>query len=333
MSRAGEIEATAAGWLVRREAPEWSADDEAEFRAWLGESFGHRAAFWRLECGWRMADRIAALGPAACEPQAASERVGAERAESPIKRPLAIAASVAAALLFVPAAMRTVEPAPQPVRAIQVQTSLGGHKQISLADGSTVELSTATVLRAAISGKERNIWLDQGEAFFSVRRSNIPFIVDAGTRLISVVGTRFSVSREGSKVRVAVVDGAVRVSDADRSAPAPVATISGGDLLQADGESTLVLQGASARVERSLAWREGLLQFDQSPLIQVAQEFNRHNKRKLVIDGQSAAVMPVGGSFRASNVDGFARLLRDAYGLDVEFTPTEIKVSGQQRYG
>ena len=55
---AREIEQQAALWLVRREEPEWTAADEAMLAAWLEESMAHKAAFWRLEFGWREADRI-----------------------------------------------------------------------------------------------------------------------------------------------------------------------------------------------------------------------------------------------------------------------------------
>jgi transmembrane sensor len=322
MTSAIDIEAKAASWLVRRNAPDWSADEEARLCAWLDESDAHKAAYWRLECGWRMADRVGALGPVT----AATTRPS--RMWSSTDRWLPIAASLAALLLVVPMALRFVEPAQGPVPAVQLQTALGGHKQVALSDGSTVELNTATLLRAAVTTTRRDVWLDRGEAFFSVTHSGTPFVVHAGPRVITVVGTRFSVSRDGNKIRVAVVEGTVRVSDANSAEPTAEATITHGDLLQAEGAETLVMQKASARVERALAWREGMVQFDQTPLIEAAKEFNRYNDRKLVVSGPTAAMMPIGGSFQSSNAEGFARLLHDAYNLRVEYTPTEIRVSG-----
>lgn len=318
MSSAHEIEAEAAHWLIRRDEPDWSADDEAQLLAWINESYAHKAAYWRLECGWRRADRIAALGPEAVPLQ--------QRRRVPDWRWLA-AAACAAGVALIPALVPNTPPrSAEPAAIARFQTPVGGHEQVKLADGSTAELNTATIIRADISGKRREIWLDKGEAFFSVKPSRIPFVVHAGSRQVTVLGTKFSVSREDGRVRVAVVEGKVRVSGSGRSELAAEATITPGDLLTVEGDSTLVLQEATARVERSLAWRDGMLQFDQTPLAAAAEEFNRYNGRKLVVVGQ-AGIMPIGGSFRASNVDAFVRLLQDAYGLRVEHAGNEIRIS------
>jgi len=319
MSSAHDIECAAAAWLIRREEPGWSADDEARLQAWIDESHAHKAAYWRLECGWRKADRIGALGSEAPSPLQRRQKV-------PGWRWLAAAASLAGVVL-IPALIPDAPPRSASALAIaRFQTPVGGHEQIKLADGSIAELNTATVVRAAVSSERREIWLDEGEAFFSVKPSRIPFVVHAGPREVTVLGTKFSVSREDGRVRVAVVEGKVQVSGSDRFSPAAEATITPGDLLTADGESTLVVQQATARVERSLAWRDGMLRFDQTPLAAAAKEFNRYNERKVVVVGQ-AGMIPIGGSFRASNVDAFARLLEDAYGLRIERTGNEMRIS------
>jgi transmembrane sensor len=62
MTRSQDIEAKAAEWLMRREQPEWSQADQAALDGWLNESMSHKAAFWRLEHSWQLADRMGALG-------------------------------------------------------------------------------------------------------------------------------------------------------------------------------------------------------------------------------------------------------------------------------
>lgn len=319
MSPAGEIEEAAAAWLLRREEPHWSIDDEARLQSWLGECFAHKAAYWRLQCGWRSVDRIRALGPAPVHAEP-PRRAGSSRWQ-----PFAIAASIAGAVLLIPAALYFSSASPSSMNVYR--TPVGGHERVALSDGTTVELNTATAIRTAVSKEQRDVWLDEGEAFFSVRHLAVPFVVHAGPRLVTVLGTKFSVSRDGNDVRVAVTQGRVRVSDADTSEPSPTATITRGDILEAQGGSTLVVQDAETRVDRSLAWRNGMLQFDSTPLSDAAAEFNRYNQHKIIIAGK-AGTIPIGGSFKTSNVDAFARLLHEAYGLRVEETPTETKISG-----
>jgi transmembrane sensor len=235
-----------------------------------------------------------------------------------------VAASAAALLVAAPLLIRDHQPSRQATTLFQ--TPLCGHDRVALPDGSTVELNTSTVIHAGVSNTTRDVWLDHGEAFFSVRHLQLPFVVHAGSRLVTVLGTKFSVSREGDLVRVSVVQGTVRVSDANATDPNPEATITRGDFLETASGSTLVVQNAEDRIERSLAWREGMLEFEQTPLADAAEQFNRYNQRKLIVTG-SAAALPIGGSFRISNVEAFARLLHDAYGLHVEYTPTEMKIS------
>jgi transmembrane sensor len=317
MSPAQDIEAAAATWLMRREEPHWSEHDEGQLQSWLDQSFAHKAAFWRLESGWRAADRIRVLGPAA-HAVASRRRTGPKQWQQ-----FAIAASLAG-IVLVPASLYLRS---TPASVSRYQTPLGGHERVALSDGSTVELNTATAIRAAVSGKDREVWLDKGEAFFSIKHLTVPFVVHAGPRVVTVLGTKFSVTRDGDQVRVAVVEGRVRVSDANAGEPSPTATITRGDILETQGGSTLVVQDAETRVERSLAWRDGTLQFDDTPLSDAAAEFNRYNQHKIIVTGK-ASTIPIGGSFKPSNVKAFARLLHDAYGLQVEETPGETKISG-----
>ena len=61
-------------------------------------------------------------------------------------------------------------------------------------------------------------------------------------------------------------------------------------------------------------------------LSEAAAEFNRYNDRKMVVSGK-AAELKISGSFKASNEDGFGRLLRDAYGLNVVANDNEVRVT------
>lgn len=58
-----------------------------------------------------------------------------------------------------------------------------------------------------------------------------------------------------------------------------------------------------------------MLIFEGRPLGEVAAEFNRYNRVQLVVDPSATGVI-VDGSFRATNVEDFLRLLRQ--GFDVK---------------
>ena len=321
MSRANHIEQQAAEWLMRREEPDWSAVDEAAFERWLQGSLAHKAAYWRLDHGWQQADRIAALGLDIPEP------VSARRSFSGW---WTLAAAASLAVVLVMGGVEFSQPVPVPAAtASHFATPIGGRRTIPLVDGSKVELNTATVVRAAVSNTRREVWLDKGEAYFEVAHlAGRPFIVHAGDRTVTVLGTKFSVRRDGEKVTVSVVEGRVRIDDADQPNDVPTAIITAGDVAIAQGPSTLLSAKSEDGVEAALGWRDGILNFDHTSLVDAAAEFNRYNSKQIVIADSATGEIRIGGTFQASNIDAFVRLLHDAYGLRVTQTSNQVKLSG-----
>jgi transmembrane sensor len=314
MTRSQGIEAKAAEWLIRREQPQWSQADQAALDGWLDESMSHKAAFWRLEHAWQMADRIGALS---AQDIAARPR----RRRSPFKwwQAGALAASLLLAVAVIGLYSRPAL-SPQP-SANTFDTGIGGHRIVPLADGSRIELNTATILRTVISKKRRDVWLDRGEAYFEVAHiEGSAFVVHAGPRMITVVGTQFSVRRDDDKVTIAVVQGRVRVEDTTPGASSASITVIPGDVAIGLGSSTMVVSNPVAAVEDKLTWRDGRLVFDGTSLAEVADDFNRYNRQQLLISDPSVAAIRISGTFKASNVEAFVRLLKEAYGLKVELT-------------
>ena len=330
MSRAGQANIEAADWLIAREDGPLSPEDQARFDAWFAESESHKAAFWRLEYGWEEADRVGALG-----------RSQGERDPEPDHRPkprwwlpTAIAASIA--LAFGVQHFAGAPPAIAPKNAAAAMpgathvyaTPVGGKRLVGLADGSRIQLNTQSTVRTAFTSRRREVWLDRGEAFFEVaHRGGQPFVVHAGDRQITVLGTKFSVRRDGGKVVVTVLEGRVRVDEMADNRATRSSIIVGGDIAMAEGAATLVPARSDEKVEGALSWRTGMLTFDQKPLPAIAAEFNRYNARKLVLAGEAVGAIRITGTFPSDKPDAFARLLRDAYGLEVEETAGEIRVS------
>lgn len=321
MSAARDIEQQAAHWLVAREQPDWSADRDRALTAWLSESVAHKAAFWRLEAGWRAADRLAATrGGPVDAPRIGALRVIALRPVWAIAASLALVCIAALGLWQWPGNRDTAG-------MVRVATATGVRRQVALVDGSAVTVNTASTLRASFAGGERQVWLDRGEAYFEVAHDRRhPFVVYAGERKVTVLGTKFSVRRDGDTVTVAVAEGRVRVEDADAATPERAAIITAGDVAIARGPSMLLTDRSEQRVQDSLAWRRGILTFDQVTLEQAAREFNRYNIRQIRLGDSNVAGLRIGGSFDAINIDAFSRLLHDAYGLRVSHEPDGVTI-------
>lgn len=314
MSRVDRIEQAAGRWLVRRAEPDWTAADQAELEAWLAQSAAHKVAFWRLKDSWEKGDRLASRR--APEPFA--------RPSPPPKRKrLYLVAGLAAAVALV-LAVPTFLMTP----GTRFETARGVQQTVRLTDGSRVELNTATRLRADLAQTRREVWLDAGEAFFDVEHDpSRPFVVHAGPRTVTVLGTKFSVRRDGDQVRVVVLEGRVRLDDGRSARRKREDLLTAGAIAQTAAAGVLVRQAGLERVEDDLGWRDGLLIFDQVTLAEAVAEFNRYNTRQLVIADPSVSTIRIGGRLQAHNADGFTRLLERTYGLKVEERGGRVMIS------
>jgi transmembrane sensor len=78
--------------------------------------------------------------------------------------------------------------------------------------------------------------------------------------------------------------------------------------LTADQQVTVPNSGAASQIEiekvdsrRALAWSQGRLVFDSTPLSEVAEEFNRYNQVQLRIRGDELGRRTISGIFKASD--------------------------------
>jgi transmembrane sensor len=307
MGGAADVEQQAATWLAKRESDSWSEADEASFQAWKSASTAHRLALLRLESAWRRSDKLAL-----------SSRLRAEgaallRGGRPIGQPRRIATSLRHALLPLTAAIALVFGVSLFATGGQsYATEVGGFEKLPLPDGSRVDLNTDTKLDIALDGRERRVNLSRGEAFFEVARdTSRPFIVRAGAYRVVGTGTAFSIRLNGEALNVAVTQGRVRI-ECDGIYGASF--VQAGQVAMAADGGARVLSVAADQIDRMLSWREGLLVFRNSRLDAVAGEFNRYNRRRLRV-APSVADVRIDGTFKASNLDGFLRLLHRGFAV------------------
>lgn len=328
---AASIEDQAAQWLARQDGARWEASAQAELDAWLDADVHHRVAYLRLRAAWRRAD---ALGGAAggAAPVFAPEFVSAP-ALVPAARPAPApgpfpAWRLAAGLLLACGLGAALAPDLGWRQGERYATRTGENRTVALADGSRLTLNTATRLRAAPDG-QRKVWLDRGEAYFDIAHDPAhPFVVEAGTSRVTVLGTRFTVRRDGESVLVLVEQGRVRVSARDAAlAPEQVVELVRNQEARAEAGHIRRAERSQVQTEQRMAWRAGRIVFDGATLGEAVAEFNRYNERQLVLADRSAAALPIGGSFAPSNLDGFVRLLEQGFGLQAQRGSERIVLS------
>jgi len=312
-----EIEDAAASWLERKNFAQWREADQAELEEWLAASWSHRVAFWRLETAWSRAERLTALR------NPARTKIEPAKKAGPSLLLRAASAMLIAAIAGVWGYTQFERP-----NDTRYATGLGERKTLQLADGSRIELNTATTLRVSRGSDHRTVWLDKGEAYFDIKHNAAnPFTVFAAGHRISDLGTKFSVRSDANRLKVSLVEGLARIDDANGASKAASAILSPGDVALATATSLKVVKKPEQELRDQLGWRRGLLVFVHATLADVAAEFNRYNETKIVIADPAVAQRRIGATFPSQDLEDFAVLARTSLRLHVEQRDGNIIIS------
>ncbi len=185
----------------------------------------------------------------------------------------------------------------------------GQTAHILLVDGSDVVLNAGSALEmgSAFHKKNRNVALS-GEAVFNVpAKANTPFVVDAGSNKIKVLGTSFVISNylDDSVVKVAVRSGRVSVDDIviDRHKKALVSR----------GLAPVI----SLSSEREFSFESGLLIIEDTPLGEAIERLNRWYDVQIVLASPYLSKMRIDGGFRMENPEYLVWILEQTLNVSV----------------
>jgi transmembrane sensor len=111
---------------------------------------------------------------------------------------------------------------------------------------------------------------------------------------------------------------------ADPSGSAPV-FLSAGEQVTVTADPVISPQHAD--IAATTAWMERRLIFDGSKLSDVVQEFNRYNRRQLIIEGAQLSDFHVSGVYSSSDPASLIRFLRDQPGIKVTENGNEVRIA------
>jgi transmembrane sensor len=284
------------------------------------------------------ADRIAELvtsgGSAGAPAPSAEIMPSAALSEARPPRRRAVAFAAAAGVGAIALGVVWLLQAPSPAVAQTFRTSHGAQQEYPLADGSTLRLDSDSEVTVALSGSERLATLVRGQALFRVahdaRRS---FRVRSGNVNAIAIGTEFDVYRRSESTLITVIEGQIAVSSAvsDTSAdPSPALKVSAGQQVRIaeDPLSARAFPSApsQANLTTATSWLEHKIAFEQLPLEEVAEEFNRYNAVQIAIEDQALRHLSVSGVFDATDIGSFTAFLASLDGVGVTRTPSSIAV-------
>jgi len=182
-------------------------------------------------------------------------------------------------------------------------------RQVTLSDGSQVELNLGTELTFRNYKDERRVTLKKGEAFFNVSHDMThPFIVTAAEGKIRVTGTKFNVWLYEDQVRVNLIEGSVLVTsnaalsgDGLRLGPAMQARFRHGDFMPQISETYAN--------DQSLAWRNGKLVLDDLTLSDALPLINRYLSKPVMVADKNTASIRLGGIYNIKELNNLVASL------------------------
>jgi transmembrane sensor len=315
----------AAVWLAMLRGPERTSRVELGFRRWVAEHPAHRVAFDLVSSAW---DATEALPREPLPYEARSRREG-------FRHGVLRAGTIAAAFIVLLAVGIVWY-----LRTASVGTEIGEQRMLALEDGSRVFLNTNSRVVVRFDSHRRFVLLKQGEALFEVAKSTVdrPFIVQAGARTVTALGTRFVVRLDPSRTSVTLLDGRVAVADTasgSRSILEP-ARKQAEPVMLAPGDRVTLSEAAAPKLDspsldKVTAWRDGHVDLAEMSLAEAAAEMNRYSRVRILIEQPAAATLRVSGVFRTGDTESFVNAIAETYGLRVVAGEGIVTLTGRPK--
>lgn len=214
----------------------------------------------------------------------------------------------------------------QSPQELALHTPIGERQQVTLRDGSELQLNAATRIDVRYGWRQRKVDLRQGEALFDVARNpSRPFVIDSGLAQITVRGTRFVVNRLPDRLRVSVDHGRVEVASTQH--PNETWQVQAGQVMEVDGNGHL--RRIDLPADNALAFTRGNLVFEDADLGEIAASLSRYRERP--IHAHTGYPSPrISAVLQLSDVEDFIRALPSIAPVRVTEGPHGTELGSRQ---
>ncbi|WP_170834598.1 FecR family protein [Magnetospirillum fulvum] len=315
MMGSNQLQREATDWLILLTSGEATRTNLLALQSWCRQSPSHAEAFASASRLWR------ALGPALDAASRSEERMARHALPRTESRPIGRRAALGGLLAAGGAGLYVLANPPLGLwpslsdLAADYHTGIGEQRQISLRDGVSVELNTASSLNLAESGGVERMELISGEAAVAVGANALgPLVIAAAGGESSARMANFNLRHYGSTVCVSCLSGQVEVAYRGRTltlAERQQATYGEGELTPAQPVDPAAVT----------AWRERVLIFRNERLDRVIAEVNRYRRGRIILVNPALAERQVTARFKLDRLDDVVTQVRDVFGAQARQLP------------
>lgn len=283
----------AAQWLALLESGDADEQDRANLQRWRDTCASHEQAWQRAQAlRQRFTELPSALALSSLDRPDQGRRVLLKRALG--------------AVALVPTAWLISRQLPLEAWRADLHTATGERKKVPLADGSSLQLNTASAVDVDV--QNRCVRLVEGELALKVPGTS-PLTLLTGFGSVMVSQSDVCVRQEAQGCRVSVFNGSVQVQPLQ----GPAQVLRGGQQvsLQAAGIGAITPFDALAP-----GWRDGVLMANNQPLGDFLRELGTYRPGVLRWEPE-LETLRVTGSFRLDDTDRVLALLAASLPLEV----------------
>jgi ferric-dicitrate binding protein FerR (iron transport regulator) len=218
----------------------------------------------------------------------------------------------------------------KPPEMVDISIPANKTGRITLPDGSQVVMNAGSTLRYAkdFEGDTRAVTL-AGEAFFDVStNAEKPFIIQAGGLRTRVLGTSLNVfAYPGARqLTVTVLTGKVSVTDTLSSRA--VTLLPKQRAVFTPATASLAAE-AVAHPEHVLAWQQGRIIFDETPLSEVAEKLSLRYNVQILLANRQLANCRFNGEFEKESLDVILKMITSLTNARVKREGDTVYLSGK----
>lgn len=304
------IRQQAALWAVKMAERSLTEDEEREMNAWFESDPQHADALIKAQQQWLMLGTLSRSTSANALLKARSPTVVPLLVKTRDRRrwlhwataAIVIFASLPALFLLPDAWLRW---------QADYYTATGEIRQVTLPDGSRVDLDSHSAIALDFNNEERRVRLLSGNAWFIVaplgKNEMRPFRVEAKDGITQALGTQFSIDLNSNGADVMVHEHSVRVS------------YQGQSLVLAEQQGAYYADNHLARRAFSssqFAWRRGWLIIDKQPFSDAVAQINRYQGQKVIVVNPALRKRIVSGTFALNHPENAIETLRQTLGAE-----------------
>ncbi len=200
---------------------------------------------------------------------------------------------------------------------------------VILEDGTLITINRDSRIRfkKKFASDERKVFL-KGEAWFDVASDPAsPFVIDAGSAIVEVLGTSFNVNayRENPVVEITVESGVVTLTSKQEKQEQIVLKAGNSGKYNKERKELELIQSSDPN---QISWKTRDLYFDGSSLQEVVDLINQVYDAHLIISNEALASCQITVTFKGQSLDAILNVLESTLDLEILQVGNQFRLEG-----